>query len=200
VRPTVYVVDDDPGVRESLRMLLEQAGLLVETYPDGQSFLAVCTPESSGCVLLDLAMPGMDGQAVQAALIASAIELPVLFLTGCGDIPTAVDAVQAGALDFLEKPIRSEVLLDRVQSALASDAERRDEARRLQDLRRRYERLSPREREVMALLTSGLSNKEIARKLDLSPRTVETHRAHVMHKMGVGNTAELIAVALQCID
>jgi two-component system response regulator FixJ len=200
VRPTVFIVDDDPDVRESLRLLLEHAGLLVTTYPDGRSFLAACTPETSGCVLLDLAMPGMSGQDVQSALAASAIDLPVLFLTGHGDIPSAVHAVQAGAVDFLEKPVRSEVLLDRVQSALANDAERREEARRLQDLWRRYERLSPREREVMALVTSGLSNKEIARKLDLSPRTVETHRAHVMHKMGVVNTAELIAVALQCID
>jgi two-component system response regulator FixJ len=196
----VYVVDDDRAMREALRLLLQNAGLAVQVYADGPSFLAGCSEDCTGCVVLDVAMPGMSGQEVQTALNRRDIPLPVVFLTGHGDIPTAVRAVQAGAVDFLEKPIRGPELLDRVRRALALDEERRQAARRLREIRERYARLSPREREVMALVTSGLSSKEIARKLDLSPRTVETHRAHAMHKMGVTNTAELITVALQCID
>jgi len=198
MKPTVFVVDDDHSMREALSQLLDNAGLQVKNYASGSEFLADCDTDSVGCVLLDMSMPGMNGREVQAALAERGIDLPILFLTGHGDIPSAVQTVKDGAIDFLEKPIRGEVLLARVGKALEIDAERRHAAGKTRDLRERHARLTPREREVMSWITSGLSNKEVARKLDLSPRTVEVHRQHVMYKMGADNLVELVAMAAAC--
>lgn len=197
---TVFVVDDDSALRDALRGLLGTAGLQVEAYADGPTFLASIDSDRAGCVLLDMAMPGMSGHQVQAALKERGLELPIIFLTGHGDIPAAVRAVRAGAVDFLEKPVRGEVLLDRVRRSLAIDEERRCAREQTVEIRRRFATLRPREAEVMALVVTGLSNKEIAQNLGLSPRTVEVHRTHVMHKMGAANLAELVSMSAHCRD
>lgn len=198
MNPTVFVVDDDTALRDALVQLLESAGLTAESHADGPTFLASYVEERPGCLLLDMAMPGMSGFDVQAALKARGLAIPILFLTGHGDIPMAVRAVQGGAVDFLEKPIQGAALLERVQRALKLDQEWREAQSRVQGIRLNHDRLSPREREVMALTVSGLTSKEIARKLEISPRTVEVHRTHVMHKMGAANLAELVNLAACC--
>lgn len=195
---TVFVVDDDAAMRDALVELLETAGLQVEAHADGPAFLAAYEADRAGCLLLDMAMPGMTGLEVQAALNTRSLTIPTLFLTGHGDIPMAVRAVQAGAVDFLEKPIQGAALLERVQRALALDLEWRQTQGRTQGIQQRYARLSSRERECMALIASGLTSKEIARELGISPRTVEVHRTHVMHKMGAANLAELLNMAACC--
>jgi FixJ family two-component response regulator len=195
---TIFVVDDDAAMRDSLAQLLEAAGLQVETHAGGPDFLAAYAENRPGCLLLDMAMPGMTGLEVQAALKSRGFAIPILFLTGHGDIPLTVRALQAGAVDFLEKPIQGTTLLDRVQRALRLDGEWRQAEGRVQAIQQRFERLSLREREVMALMVSGLTSKEIARKLDISPRTVEVHRTHVMHKMAATNLPELVNMATAC--
>lgn len=198
MKPIVYIVDDDDAMRTALSQLLINDGLRVAAFADGQSFLENCDQDSAGCVLLDQAMPEMTGEEVQARLIERGISIPVLFLTGHADIPTAVNVVKSGAVDFLEKPIRGDVLLKRVRRALLKDSEQRQADREVRDIRERYERLSPREREVMAHVVAGLSNKEIARKLNISHRTVEIHRIHTMQKMGANNLPTLVKFAAFC--
>jgi two-component system response regulator FixJ len=195
---TVFVVDDDVAMRDALAQLLEAAGLQAECHADGPSFLEAYADDRPGCLLLDMAMPGMSGIEVQGMLKARGLAIPILFLTGHGDIPMAVRAVQAGAVDFLEKPIKGAVLLERVRRALNMDHEWRQNQDRAHAILQRHARLSPREQEVMALAITGLTSKEIARKLGLSPRTVEVHRTHVMHKMGAANLAELVNLAAYC--
>ncbi|MDO9220303.1 MAG: response regulator [Thiobacillus sp.] len=196
---TVFVVDDDDAMRDALAQLLEAAGLQVEIHANGSDFLAAFGENRPGCVLLDMAMPGMTGLEVQAALKARGWAIPILFLTGHGDIPMAVQAVQAGAADFLEKPVDGATLLERVQRALKLDQEWRQIRETAQAIQLRHARLSPRECEVMTLAVTGLTSKEIAQQLGLSPRTVEVHRTHVMHKMGATNLAELIKLAASCL-
>lgn len=195
---TVFVVDDDVAIRDALVQLLEAAGLQVETHDGGLAFLEAYQGNRPGCLLLDMAMPGMTGLEVQAALKACGADIPILFLTGHGDIPMAVQAVQAGAVDFLEKPIKGAVLLERVQRALKLDQEWRRTKGHAQTIQQCHDRLSSREREIMTFIVSGLTSKEIARKLGISPRTVEVHRTHVMHKMGATNLAELVNMAAYC--
>jgi FixJ family two-component response regulator len=195
---TVFVVDDDDAMRDALVQLLETAGLQVEAHAGGPAFLAAYEADRPGCLLLDMAMRGMSGLEVLAALNARGLTIPTIFLTGHGDIPMAVRAVQAGAVDFLEKPIQGAALLERVQRALALDLEWRQTQGRTQSIQQRYARLSSRERECMALIASGLTSKEIARELGISPRTVEVHRTHVMHKMGAANLADLLNMAACC--
>ncbi len=195
---TVFVVDDDAGMRDALVQLLETTGLQVESYPCGPDFLTAYESERPGCLLLDMAMPGMSGLEVQTALNAVGLTIPIIFLTGHGDIPLAVRAVQAGAVDFLEKPIQGVALLERVQRALALDREWRKTQGRTLAIQQRHGKLSPREREIMTLTVSGLTSKEIARKLEISPRTVEVHRTHVMYKMGAANLADLVNMASCC--
>jgi two-component system response regulator FixJ len=196
--PRIFIVDDDPALRDALRKVLETAGLQVETYANGASFLAACEHEQPACALLDLAMPGMSGLEVQALLNERDLRFPVIFLTGHGDIPMAVNTVQAGAADFLEKPVQHDVLLERIRRALVLEEERRQTYGHVQEIRQRHARLSTREREVMTLVVSGLSSKEIAKQLGLSHRTVETHRTHIMYKMGAVSLAELITMATHC--
>ena len=198
MNPTVFVVDDDDAMRDALAQLLETTNLQVEVHADGPAFLAVFEATRPGCLLLDMAMPGMTGLEVQAALNARGLAIPIIFLTGHGDIPMAVQAVQAGAVDFLEKPIQGAALLERVQRALVLDQEWRLTQGRTQAIRQRYARLTSRERECMALAVFGHTSKEIARDLGISPRTVEVHRTHVMYKMGATNMAELVNMAACC--
>lgn len=198
MKPTVFVVDDDAAIRDALCQLLETAGLQAESHADGAAFLEVYVEYRSGCVVLDMAMPGMTGLEVQAELNARGLAIPIIFLTGHGDIPMAVKAVQAGAVDFLEKPLQGAALLERIQRALALDQEWQQTRGRSQVIQQRYARLSGREREIMGLAVSGLTSKEIARKLEISPRTVDVHRTHVMHKMGADNVADLVNMAAAC--
>lgn len=194
---TVFVVDDDADLRDALRQLLEGAGLAVECHPDGAAFLAGYHRDRAGCLLLDVAMPGMSGLEVQRVLKDRGLVIPIVFLTGHGDVPMAVKAVQGGAVDFLEKPAQGGLLLERVRRALELDRERRASQAGIDEIGRRYARLSPREQEVMALVVAGLSSKDIALKLGLSHRTIEVHRTHIMHKMGAQNVAELVNLARQ---
>ena len=195
---TVYVVDDDASLRDSLTALLESAGLRARAFASGAEFLAGCTLRWTGCLLLDLAMPGMDGAQLHAALADRGISLPVVFLTAHGDIASAVRAIKAGAVDYLPKPVDGGVLLGRVRAALALDARQRAERAAEIEAKERCGMLTPREREVMALAVTGASSKEIARRLGISFRTVEAHRGRVMRKMAASSLVELAAIAAVC--
>jgi FixJ family two-component response regulator len=193
--PTVFVIDDDAAVRDSLARLLEAHRLPVRTYDSAEGFLAALHPTAAGCLVLDVRLPRMSGPELQATLAARGIRLPIIFLTGQGDIPTSVRTLQAGALDFLEKPVAGELLLERVRGALRLEVKQRRERAQTTRARARYAQLTPREREVMGLLVAGQSSKEIARRLGISHRTVEIHRGRVMHKMHAANLIELAAAA-----
>lgn len=192
---TVFIVDDDDAVRESLALTLKLAGYRVRPFASAQDLLAAYQPDQAGCLLLDQRMPGMSGLELQKALAERGSTLPVVFLSAYGDVPTTVLAVKRGAVDFLEKPVTKERLLGRIAEALAQDRRQREEAAARRDLRGRLERLTAREREVMLLATKGLANKEIARRLGISPRTVENHRARVMYKLQAESIAELCQIA-----
>ncbi|MCS4504917.1 response regulator [Arhodomonas aquaeolei] len=194
--PTVFVVDDDPDVRDALAMLLTAAGRPVEAWASADAFLAGCGPERRGCLILDVRLPGMNGLTAQQELDSRGYTLPVIFISGHGDIPMAVRAVSAGALDFLEKPFSEMVVLDCVDRALVEDEHRRSERERIRGIERRLAQLTPREREVMDRLVEGKVNKIVARELDCSTRTVEIHRARVLHKMGVANVSQLVRYVL----
>lgn len=192
----VFVVDDDQEVRDALRLLMESVGLRVETFPSGQAFLEQFDPGLPGCLLLDVRMPGMSGLELQARLTAERIHPPVIIITGHGDVPMAVRAVQAGAVDFIEKPFNDQALLDSVHRAIEKDGEQRGEASRLADIEARYEKLTPREREVLEQVVAGKRNKVIAADLDVSQSTVEAHRAKVMEKMEADSLSDLMRMML----
>lgn len=196
--PTVYLVDDDPAVRDALGLLLGTAGLAVKTYASAEEFLRSFRVEQSGCLVLDVTMPGMSGLALQERLRARGASLPIIFLTAHGDIPMSVRALKAGAADFLEKPADGAELLERVRAAIAEDTRRRARDTAHADTRERFARLTTREREIMTRVAAGRANKEIARELDISHRTVEVHRARIMEKMGAGSAVELAAMAQAC--
>jgi FixJ family two-component response regulator len=191
----VHVVDDDAPMRTGLCRLLEAAGYEARAYASAGDFLVADPGDGIGCVLLDVRMPGPSGLDLQQALARRHEPLPVVFLTGHGDIPTTVRALKAGASDFLTKPVKRETLLAAVESALAQDAARRMERDELRVLRARYETLTPREREVLAQVVAGKLNKQIAGDIGAAERTVKAHRAQVMEKMQVGSLAELVRVA-----
>jgi RNA polymerase sigma factor (sigma-70 family) len=193
--PTVFVVDDDAAVRDGLALLLDTAGLKVRTYDGASAFLAACAPDHAGCLILDVRMPEMTGPELQAELTRRGIDLPIIFLTAHGDIPTTVQAIKGGAIDFLTKPVVGAELLERVRAALEKSAQLRERASAARTLRERLEGLTRREREIMQLVAAGLPNKEIARSLGISHRTVEVHRARVMQKTGVTNLVELSRLA-----
>lgn len=193
---TVYVVDDDAAVRDSLALLLESAGLQAETYPTAQAFLDEARTQQHGCcLLLDVRMPGMSGLELQSALAERNIDIPIIFITAHGDVPMSATAFKAGAVDFLEKPLSEETLLGRVREAIARDARHRQRSAERSEAQARLQRLTPREREVMAMVVQGESNKAIARRLNVSYRTVETHRARVMEKMEAESLPALIRLA-----
>jgi len=194
----VYIVDDDDAVRDSLSAVLQAAGMPVRAFTGGAAFVEACPAQARGCVVLDVAMPGFDGPSVQARLAQRGCAMPIVFLTAHGDIGSAVRAVQAGAFDYLPKPIEGRRLIERVRAALALDAAHGRERAAAAAARASYAKLSPREREVMALAVTGASSKVIARRLGISFRTVETHRAHLMRKLGADSALGLASIAIAC--
>ncbi len=190
--PTVYVVDDDAAVRNSLRFLIESAGFRVATFASAREFLVGYNADAPGCLVLDVRLPGSSGLDLQQQLVAEGITIPVIIVTGHGDVPIAVRAMRTGAIDFIEKPYDDQVLLDRIRHAVDLDIRnRRDRAQR-QEILARLALLTPREREVLEGVVSGMANKQIAGDLGISTKTVEAHRAHVMEKMRVDSLAELV--------
>lgn len=192
--PTVFVVDDDAAVRESLSLLIRSMGLEVQTFDTAQAFLDGCAPERPGCLVLDIRMPGMSGLDLQDRLGEHGITLPVIFITGHGDVAMAVRAMKHGALDFIEKPFNDQQLLDRVNQAIELDRVSREARDAREADSARLALLSPREREVMERIVRGEANKVVALELGLSERTVEIHRAKVMAKSGTRSLAELVAL------
>jgi two-component system response regulator FixJ len=195
-KPVVMVVDDDSGVRNAMRSLLKSVGLESALFASAADFLAGYQPTQPGCLLLDIRMPGMSGLELQQELNVRGAVIPVIFMTGHGDIPMAVEAMQHGAFDFLQKPFRDQDLLDRIQKAIVKDAELRKSLGEHTRIRAHLESLTPREREVLDLMTQGKQNKAIAQVLDISPRTIEIHRARVMEKMDAQSVAELVRMML----
>jgi two-component system, LuxR family, response regulator FixJ len=193
---TVFIVDDEEPVADSIAMLLGTVGLTTRIYHEGRRFLAEYSPEQGGCLLLDVRMPHMSGLELQQELIRRRIALPVIFITGHGDVPMAVEAMRAGAADFMQKPFRDEELIRRVQTALDEDRQQRELLRHKEEIRGRWNELTPREQEIARRLTEGQANKVMAAELDISERTVELHRARVMQKMGVRSAAQLVRMIL----
>lgn len=194
--PTVTVVDDDDAVRNSLRMLLKSVGLPTVAHASAQEFLERWDPATPGCLVLDVRMPGMSGLELQQELNRRGAIVPVIFISGHGDIPMAVEAIQHGAFDFLQKPFHDQDLIDRVQRALLADAANRAALAQRDAVRGRHESLTPREREVLLLVTQGKANKVMAGDLGVSQRTVEIHRARVMEKMGAQSLAQLVRMTI----
>ncbi|HEY5760552.1 MAG TPA: response regulator transcription factor [Steroidobacter sp.] len=195
-KPTIYIVDDDDGMRRALSVLMSTVGYNAVSFARPAEFLQKLDPNQPGCLVLDVRMPEMSGLEVQQHLNRTGSMVPVILMTGHGDIPMAVQAMKDGAFDFLQKPFRDQDLLDRINGALKQDAENRETVERHADLKRRSESLTPREREVMALVVDGRANKVIAIDLGLSERTVEIHRANVMEKMQARSVAHLVKMHL----
>ena len=200
IQQTVYVVEDDEAVRDSLELLLKSDGKAVETYPSATDFLGDYSEEMAGCIVLDIRMPGMDGMELQKKLNTRHSLLPIIFVTGHGDVPLAVDAMKEGAVDFIQKPYREEALLEKIESALEQDREQRKTLGERQEIVRRIKTLTPRETEIMERMIAGQANKVIAIELEISQRTVEIHRSRVMHKMGTHSLAHLVRMVLSVKD
>jgi len=194
--PIVYVIDDDDGMRRALSLLLSTVGYKTLAFASPSDFLAQFDSDTHGCLVLDIRMPGMSGLELQQHLNRTGSMLPVIFITGHGDVPMAVQAMKEGAFEFIQKPFRDQDLLDRINHALQQDAESRNNLARRADVVRRLEALTPRERQVMDMVVDGSANKVIAIDLNLSERTVEIHRAKVMEKMGARSVAHLVKLHL----
>jgi FixJ family two-component response regulator len=193
--PTVFVVDDDPSFRRAIKRLVESVRLQVETFESAHAFLRSNRPDTPSCLVLDIRLPGISGLDFQRELAEANIHIPIIFITGHGDIPMTVRAMKAGAVEFLTKPFRDQDLLDAIQVALDRDRAKRQQEREIATLRNRLEFLTPREREVLPLVVSGLLNKQIAGKIGTSETTVKVHRSQLMRKMGAGSLAELVRLA-----
>lgn len=194
---TVFVVDDDASIREGISNLLESMGLRAKTFGSTQEFLAGWNEDMPGCLVLDVRLPGMTGVEFQEELARTGINIPIIFMTAHGDIPMVRKVMKAGAIEFLTKPFQREELLNGISQALESDRNRRAELASTQSIRDRFESLTPREREVMSLVTAGLLNKQVAADLGLSEVTVKQHRGRVMEKMQAGSLADLVRMADQ---
>jgi FixJ family two-component response regulator len=191
----VFVVDDDAALRESVSSLLRSVGLRVEAFGSGAEFLKSKLSDVPSCLILDVRLPGLSGLDFQAELAKASIQMPIIFITGHGDIPMTVRAMKAGAVEFLTKPFRDQDLLDAVQLGLGRDRTRRESESALSDLRAKLATLTPREQEIMAMVTAGLMNKQIAGDLGVTEVTVKVHRGNVMRKMGARSLADLVRMA-----
>jgi len=194
-KPVVYIVDDDPSIRSLLTKLVQSIDLPVEVFASSQEFLSRARPEEPACIILDVRMPGLSGLDLQERLVQSGIDIPVIFITGFGNVPQSVRAMKAGAVDFLEKPFENQALLDAVNRALERShlaLQRRSE---LREMRNRIKSLTPREYEVFVRIATGLANKQVADELAISEKTVKIHRARVMQKMQARTFAELVRMA-----
>lgn len=195
-KQTVYIVDDDQAIRHAMELLMRSVGLDYEIYHSADEFLSGHTNERAGCLVLDIRMPGLGGLELQEKLNEMGSTLPIIFITGHGDVPMAVEAMQKGAVDFIQKPFRDQELLDRVSEALKTDQERRSARNQQAEVTGRIDKLTKREREVMDLVVTGKPNKVIAYELGVSQRTVEIHRARVMEKMEARSLADLVRMHL----
>jgi FixJ family two-component response regulator len=193
--PVVFVIDDDRMIREGLQSLIKSVGLRVETFASAQDFLSAKRPDAPACLVLDVRMPGLSGLDLQLKLRDGGIPIPIIFITGHGDIPMSVRAMKEGAHEFLTKPVRGQDLLDAVQKAIAGDRELRKERQEMNEVRGRFESLTPREKEVLGLVVAGFLNKQIADQLGMSELTVKTHRAHVMEKTQAESLAHLVRMS-----
>ena len=193
--PIVYVVDDDASVRRSSERMLRVAGFKVQTFESARDFLSYQRPEGPGCLVLDVRLPGLSGLDLQRELSLAGKQIPIIFLTGHGDIPMSVRAMKAGAVEFLTKPVKQRSLLEAIQAAVERDRTTCQARAATDGLRARYEQLTPREREVMGLVVAGLLNKQVASELNTTERTIKFHRAHIMQKTGAQSLAELVRMA-----
>jgi FixJ family two-component response regulator len=193
--PVVFVIDDDRMIREGLQSLIRSVGLRVDTFASAQGFLAAKRPDAPACLVLDVRMPGLSGLDLQVKLGEAGAQIPIIFITGHGDIPMSVRAMKEGAHEFLTKPVRGQDLLDAIQKAIASDRELRKGRLELTEVRTRFDSLTPREKEVLDLVVAGLLNKQIADRLGMSELTVKTHRAHVMEKTQAESLAHLVRMS-----
>jgi len=193
--PVVFVIDDDRMIRDGLQSLIKSVGLRVETFASAPEFLAAKRPDGPSCLVLDVRMPGLSGLELQLKLSEDSTRIPIIFITGHGDIPMSVRAMKEGAQEFLTKPVRGQDLLDAIQKAIASDRVLRKERLEMQEIRGRFDSLTPREKEVLDLVVAGLLNKQIADQLGMSELTVKTHRARVMEKTQADSLAHLVRMA-----
>jgi RNA polymerase sigma factor (sigma-70 family) len=194
-QPVVFVIDDDASVRDAIEDLLRSVGLGVETFRSTQEFLQSKRPDAPGCIVLDVRLPGPSGLEFQRTLNQSDIHLPIVFISGHGDIPMSVRAMKSGAIEFLTKPLREQELLDAIQTGIERDRARRQEAKTVAELQERFDSLTPREREVLALVVTGRPNKQIAAQAKLSEMTVKVHRSQVMRKMRAKSLIDLVRMA-----